>query len=433
MTFASSPYALIKPAFNPFMFSRIKNQLFDHPLWRMVRWDDDHPFDLIGPVCILLLAISGVIFIHSAQAYSAGSSWKMQILWIMVGSTLYLAISLVNYKLLLEYAHHLYLLSLIPLLLLWTPLGDARGGALRWLDFGFFSLQPTELAKIGTLIMLSSLLARSELGNMRQSLQTLLKVLAVFSLPIILIFLQPDLGSSLVFLPMVFALLYMSKLSQRFFVVVLALFLLVVSVFGLDTYRYYRFMEQNNLSFIEDRGAFESQSLLPLHDYQRNRILAFVAPDVVDPRGTGASWNRNQSLIAVGSGGLTGKGIGQGTQPQLGYLPQSVAPNDFIFSVLAEEAGFIGGTLIIILFFLLIMNGLRIAGLAKDRFGALLAVGISTIFLIHVFINIGMTLGLMPITGLPLPFLSYGGSFIVSCFILQGITQSVYRFRKDFT
>ena len=97
------------------MFSRIKNQLFDHPLWRMVRWDDDHPFDLIGPVCILLLAISGVIFIHSAQAYSAGSSWKMQILWIIVGSTLYLAISLVNYKLLLEYAHHLCCYCGLPL------------------------------------------------------------------------------------------------------------------------------------------------------------------------------------------------------------------------------------------------------------------------------------------------------------------------------
>lgn len=415
------------------MFHRLKSYLTHHPLWALVRWDEDHRFDWINPACIALLAVAGVVFIHSAQAYAAGSSWKMQIIWLCLGTILYVTVSSVNYKALLESAHLIYVACLIPLLLLWTPLGEARGGSLRWLDFGAFSVQPTELAKIGTLIMVASILTRSELGTVRESLSALLKVLVAFLLPIILIFLQPDLGSSLVFPPMVFALLYVSKLSQRFFATVLVVFLLIVSVFALDSYRYYTYMDQNGLSFIEDRGAFEKHSLLPLRDYQRNRILAFVAPDVVDPRGTGASWNRNQSLIAIGSGGVFGKGIGEGTQPHLGYLPQSVAPNDFIFSVLAEETGFIGGSIVILLFFILIMNSLRIAGEAKDRFGTLLVIGVSTIFMVHIFINIGMTLGLMPITGLPLPFLSYGGSFVVSCCILQGLVQSVHRFRRDFT
>ena len=123
----------------------------------------------------------------------------------------------------------------------------------------------------------------------------------------------------------------------------------------------------------------------------------------------------------------------EGTQAKLGYLPQSVAHNDFIFSVLAEEKGFLGSAIVIGIYALLMANGIRIASMARDRFGMLLAVGVSAIFMVHVFINIGMTIGLMPITGLPLPFLSYGGSFILSCFILQGLLQSVHRFRRDFS
>ena len=128
-----------------------------------------------------------------------------------------------------------------------------------------------------------------------------------------------------------------------------------------------------------------------------------------------------------------GKGWKRGTQAKLGYLPQSVAHNDFIFSVLAEEKGFVGSTVVVGLYALLLANGIRIAGMARDRFGMLLAVGVSVIFAVHIFINIGMTIGLMPITGLPLPFLSYGGSFVLSCCFLQGLLQSVYRYRRDFS
>jgi len=128
---------------------------------------------------------------------------------------------------------------------------------------------------------------------------------------------------------------------------------------------------------------------------------------------------------------LTGKGWTEGTQAQLGYLPRSVAHNDFIFAVVAEESGFLGGLLVIGIYGVMLSNGVRIAGMARDRFGMLLAVGVTVTFLIHVFINIGMTIGISPITGLPLPFISYGGSFILSCCILQGIVQSVYRHRRE--
>jgi rod shape determining protein RodA len=134
----------------------------------------------------------------------------------------------------------------------------------------------------------------------------------------------------------------------------------------------------------------------------------------------------------VGSGGLSGKGWTDGTQARLGYLPRAVAHNDFIFSVIAEEKGFLGSITVLSLFGLLLFNGIRIAGLSRDRFGTLLALGVTVLFMVHVFVNIAMTIGLVPITGIPLPFISYGGTFVLSCCLLQGLVQSVYRFRKDF-
>ena len=167
-----------------------------------------------------------------------------------------------------------------------------------------------------------------------------------------------------------------------------------------------------------------------LRDYQRNRLVGFLWPDKIDAKGVG--WNQSQSKISVGSGGLAGKGWTEGTQAQLGYLPRSVAHNDFIFSVIAEEKGFLGSLTVLGLFGLVLFNGIRIAGSARDRFGTLLAIGVTVLFSVHVFVNVAMTIGLVPITGIPLPFISYGGSFVLSCCLLQGLVQSVWRFRKDF-
>lgn len=403
----------------------------------MIQADDNRRVDWVSPCCILLLCAVSILFIYSAQYTYGGGDWKKQLFWVTLGLGTYSIVSLINYKIFLGYAHFIYAAGICGLLLATklSPISVEMMGARRWVDIGITIVQPTEGAKIGTLIMAASILARSEIGTVRNSLLVLTKVALVFLIPMLLIFLQPDLGSSLVFPPMIFALLYISRLSEKFFVSAFALFTVAVSILGLDIYAYSQHLEEVRTAEISNTTTLseEYQSLLPIHNYQRDRILTFVVPDVVDPEGTGASWNAKQAKISAATGGLVGKGLFKGTQAQLGYLPQAVAHNDFIFSVIAEETGFLGSAFVVGLFCLMVANSIRIAGLARDRFGMQLAIGVSMIFLVHFFINIGMTIGITPITGLPLPFLSYGGSFVLSCFILQGLVQSVYRYRKDHT
>jgi rod shape determining protein RodA len=416
----------------------VYSRIFSKQYQRLLHPGDRLRFDCINPICILLLCATGLIFIYSAQhSHADGGDWPKQLFWMSMGWGIYTTISAINYKRFLEYAHIIYLAGLCGLILATpiSPISVEMMGARRWVDLGFTTIQPTEGAKIATLIMAASILARSRIGSVRESLVTLGQVGIVFLIPMLLIFLQPDLGSSLVFPPMIFALLYVSRLSEKFFLGVFALFTVAVTVFGLDIYAYSQHLERvhaaEQTSAKIEISAYHSP--LPIHNYQRKRILTFVAPGVVDPTGTGSSWNANQAKISAATGGATGKGFLKGTQAQLGYLPKAVAHNDFIFSVIAEETGFLGSAFIVGLFCLMVANGIRIAGIARDRFGMQLAIGVSVLFLIHFFINIGMTIGITPITGLPLPFLSYGGSFVLSCFILQGLVQSVYRHRKDFT
>ncbi|RPG82957.1 MAG: rod shape-determining protein RodA [Coraliomargarita sp. TMED73] len=413
------------------VYSRIFNKQYQslmHPADRMRS-------DCLNPFCILLLCLIGVLFIYSAQYTNGGSDWKKQLLWVTMGFGLYAIVASVNYKIYLRFAHYLYAGGILGLLLATkiSPMSVEMMGARRWVDIGITIVQPAEAAKVGTLIMAASILARSELGSFADSIVVLIKITAVFLLPMLLIFLQPDLGSSLVFPPMIFALLFISRLSEKFFLTAFALFAMAVAVLAVDIRGYSQHITQQRETAQSDASTIgQYKSILPIHNYQRDRILTFVAPDVVDPEGTGASWNAKQAKISAATGGATGKGLLKGTQAQLGYLPQAVAHNDFIFSVVAEETGFLGSAFVVGLFCLMVANGIRIAGLSKDRFGMQLAVGVSVLFLVHFFINIGMTIGITPITGLPLPFLSYGGSFVLSCFFLQGLVQSVYRYRKDY-
>ncbi len=391
-------------------------------------------WDLATPLAMAALSAIGLTFIYSAQFSTAQTDWIKQLVWLGAGGALYLAVSLIDYRLWLSIGHWFYLACLVPLLLVLIPgIGQERFGAQRWLDFGFFAFQPSEPAKAAVLLFTASLLIRSRVGTVQQSLGVLGKLALAVGLPIFLIMLQPDLKSVIVLPPMVFSMLYVSKLSTRFFAGAIGAFLLLVGVVAWDSYSYVKFMETNKLDFHQQKGKYEVTTWVPLKDYQRNRILTFVSPSVIDPTGTKDAWNLNQSLISVGSGGLTGKGWTQGTQAQLGYLPPAVAHNDFIFSVIAEEKGFLGSLTVLSLFGIMMFNGIRIAALARDRFGTLLALGVTVLFAVHVFVNIAMTIGLVPITGIPLPFISYGGSFVLSCCLLQGLVQSVYRFRKDFT
>jgi rod shape determining protein RodA len=390
-------------------------------------------FDGVTPACLLVLSLFGVFFIYSAQFATEQHDWTKQLVWLALGAVIYLTTSLLDYRLWLKYAHYVYLLALAFLLLVLIPgVGTTHNmGARRWLDIpGLGAFQPSEFAKVAVLFATASILTGSRLGTVKDSLQVLVKLALAVGIPMLLIIAEPDLGSALVIAPMVFAMLYVSNLSTRFFAGALGVFALLVGIVALDIWNYANFMEENHLDYIKDRGKYEKHSLLPLKDYQRDRVLNFAMPDKVDPMGIG--WNSRQSLISVGSGGFTGKGWTEGTQAKLGYLPRAVAHNDFIFSVIAEEKGFLGSITVIGLFGVVLWNGLRIAGLARDRFGALLALGVTVLFTVHVFVNIAMTIGLMPVKGIPLPFISYGGTFVLSCCLLQGLVQSVYRFRRDF-
>lgn len=406
--------------------------------------------DRVMPVCALLLALMGLAFIYTSQSYNMdeiplyAQFWFKQLMFFVLGAGVYFGISRVDYDKCFVYAQWIYIASivlLIPLVIkeytsINIPFVQSRYNATRWLNFGFFSLQPSEIAKIGTCIMVAAILARSKIGTVKQSLNVLWRIALVIFIPIVLIFLQPDLGSTLIFPPMTFAMLYVSNLSKRFFVVALAVFAVLIGAVALDSIGYASFLQRTKMSAMESasKNAYGSTHFsLPMKDYQRNRILAFAAPEIVDPKGRGVMWNVKQSLISIGSGGIFGKGLGEGTQAKLGYLPSSVAYNDFIFAVLAEESGFVGAfAAILLLGILILFCCLRAAQSARDRFGRFLCVGIATILAMHVFINVGMTLGIMPVTGLPLPMLSYGGSFVLTCSVLLGLVQSVYRHRQQF-
>ena len=392
-------------------------------------------WDAVTPVALVGLSLFGVAFIYSAQLSIHGDYWVKQLVLLLAGAVLYAGVALIDYRFWLSVAHWFYAACLIPLVVVLIPgVGGAaaeKWGASRWIPLGpLGTFQPSETAKIAVLLMTASILISNEIGTVRQSLGVLGKLALAVGAPMFLILLQPDLKSAILLPPMVFSMLYVSKLSTRFFAAALGAFLLILGVVAVDTWSYKNFVEAHGYSYLSDQGKYQATTWVPLHDYQRNRIISFVWPDKIDPLGVG--WNQRQSLISVGSGGLAGKGWTEGTQAQLGYLPRSVAHNDFIFSVIAEEKGFLGSLTVLSLFGLVLFNGIRIAGLARDRFGTLLALGVTVLFAVHVFVNIAMTIGLVPITGIPLPFISYGGSFVLSCCLLQGLVQSVYRFRKDF-
>lgn len=419
--------------------------------FRVFRTTTRTNWDVLTPLALIGLSLFGIAFIYSAQFSDPRftnvtglrsllrQDWFKQIVFLSAGGVIYVIVSLIDYRFWLSVAHWFYLACLIPLIVVFFPgVGGAaaeRWGAQRWIDLGPFTFQPAETAKIGVLLITAAILVHSKVGTVRQSLGTLGKLALAVGAPMFLILLQPDLKSAIVLPPMVFSMLYVSKLSPRFFVGALGVFLTIVTLVSWDSVRYVNFMESNGYKFGADRGKFQAsgEGIIPFHDYQRDRILAFAAPEKVDPSGTGVAYNLSQSLISVGSGGLTGKGWTDGWQAQLGYLPRTVAHNDFIFSVIAEEKGFLGSLTVLGLFGIVLFNGIRIAGSARDRLGTLIAIGVTALFTVHMFVNIAMTIGLVPITGIPLPFISYGGSFVLSCCLLQGLVQSVYRFRKDFT
>lgn len=361
-------------------------------------------FDFLAlGVTALLLGI-GVLFIRSTgeQVGSALAEgfWRKQLVWIALGGVGYLTLAHLDYRKLIPWSWFLYFGALL-LLVAVLFFGKKVNGATSWLVLGPIQVQPSELAKLGVILFLASLHSNA-LFRIRRFSHLLLS-LAVLAVPAALIMLEPDFGSAVVLLPVGAVMIFAAGVNWR---LLLGVLILTAALLGALTVN-------------------EMLGVRPLlKNYQRERILVFLNPERdLAHRG----YNAYQSRLAVGSGGWFGKGVGQGTQNLLGFLPQSVSNNDFIFSVLAEESGFAGALLLLLSYATLLYTILRTAFLARDDFARQVGIGFAALIFVHLFINIGMSVGLTPITGLPLPLLSYGGSFVVSMLFGLGVIQSIYR------
>ena len=359
--------------------------------------------DLAFIVAVVLVLIMGILILSSATLNVHADKWffvKKQILWIYVGIFALFIFLLFDYGILARYTHYIYAVNII-LLLAVLVVGSTAKGAQSWLNLGPLGGQPSELAKVMVIITLAAFLTKRK--ERMESLRELMPVFLHIIPPLLLIFLQPDLGTSLVFLVIMFGMLYVAGAKSSLLLKILgAGFFLIVAALVLH---------------------FKFGLPLPLEDYQIRRLTVFLDPYMDGRGGRGAGWHVIQSLVAIGSGGFWGKGLFNGTQVQGNFLPEH--HTDFIFSVVGEELGFFGAFLILGLFFVLLYRVLQIAFRARDQFGALIAVGIASMWGFHIFQNIGMSIGIMPITGIPLPFLSYGGSSMLANLISVGLLLNI--------
>ncbi len=371
---------------------------------------------------LLLMGVS-LLFVHSSTLGDTGTTLK-QLIWFSVGLTAAVVLCLVDYHVLARWAWLGYW-GAIVLLVLVMIIGVERNGARRWIDLGPFQLQPSEFAKLAVLFGLAQFLSRP-VEELRFT-NVVLKAMGIVLLPFALILKEPDLGSSLVLLPMMLAMMLVAGVPPAILARILGVGAVVAGVLVADVL-----------------FAPEKWRLLKLKEYQRHRLMVFFGKDFAPANATPEQkayyrelqrhkgWNVQQALISVGSGGLTGKGWRRGTVNGLGYLPRLGAHNDFIFSVIAEESGFIGSVAVVGLYTVVLIGGLMIAGQARDRLGRLIAVGVVALWFAHVFINIGMNIGLVPVTGIPLPLLSYGGSAAVCALLALGFLQNVHIYRRSY-
>lgn len=344
--------------------------------------------------CVALLFCVGVGNLYSASGTRMGDGmafsdfYQRQLVWGAAGFFLMLLAMLVDYRKLRNFAWFFYIFSLV-LLLLVPVFGKTVYGAKRWLSLGVVSIQPSELAKLAVLMLTARLLSKDgdPLGW-----KEFFKVILVGLVPAALIILQPDLGTTMLLLLILGGMILFHGIRGYVFktCIVAAPCAALAMWFG------------------------------GMHDYQRQRILSFLNPDN-DPRGAG--YHILQSRIAIGSGEIWGKGFGEGTQSQLRFLPER--HSDFAVAVFGEEWGFVGCVALVILFCLFLLTIFSTAAQAKDRFGSMLVVGVFFYFFWQIFINMGMVIGLMPVVGVPLPFISYGGSATLVNFTLLGIVLSV--------
>jgi len=360
------------------------------------------PLRHLDPVLIvtsIALAVVGVLMVYSATHRSLLAQHvdptvylKKQLVFLVLGAAVAILASSFDYRFMKVYAGMLYVASLVLLVLVRTPLGVTVKGSQRWFSLLGFQFAPSEFAKLALIVMLAAFI--SELRSSERTLEDVYRATAIAAVPGALVFLQPDLGTSIVLAAILLGVLIVAGARVRH----LGVLALTATV----------------LMF----GAFQ---LHVVKEYQVARLTAWLDANS-DPNGTG--YNKLQSEIAIGSGGLTGRGYLKGPQTNLDFVPEQ--HTDFIFTVVGEEFGFAGAMVLLFLFAIVIWRAFRIALLSKDLFGTYLAAGIGSMFAVQMFVNVGMTLGIMPITGIPLPFVSYGGTSLLTNGIAIGILLNVH-------
>lgn len=350
-------------------------------------------YDLNAVWVMLCLVAIGIVNLYSATYASAGGEaqfWKQQAMWFGIGLVACSVAYVVHYRVLKRFAYVAYAANIV-LLLAVLVVGKSVLGARRWLGFGAFSIQPSEFMKITIAWTLAKFFHDDQYREYYDIKALMIPVLLIL-IPVMLVMAQPDLGTALIIMAVSFSMILFVKVSPKLLLTIFTIVVITVPVA-------YRFV---------------------LKDYQKQRIVSFINPQS-DPRGTG--YNSIQSMIAVGSGQFLGKGYKKGTQSQLNFLPEH--HTDFIFPVFSEEHGFVGFLVLLVLYLILLSNALKVSYGSNDKFGMLFSFGLCSLFFWHVFINIGMTTGIMPIVGVPLPFMSYGGSFMLACMLAVAILTNI--------
>lgn len=386
--------------------------------------------DIQSIIIIFLLVIVGLLSIYSAtiyKTYSDSNAFIKQMIWVIVGVIAFLTVFSINKKLLLEYAILIYIVGIILIIVPFITSGVADSTN-RWIKLGPIQFQTSEYMKFFLIIVLAKYFTESKISKC--SLLYVFPPLILTLIPVGIILSQPDLGTSLILFSIFGGMLFASGVRLYFIFLLLAPFVTMLAAFNFIAFFIWAIIMGlviylNHTHILSIIGVFIVNILIgiitpfawgKILPYQQQRILTLFNADL-DPYGAG--YQVIQSKIAIGSGGLWGKGYLNGTQTHLQFLPEQ--HTDFIFSVISEEFGFVVISIILVLFFTLFYRWMKMAFNTKDKFSAMLIVGGTTTLFFHVFINIGMTVGLLPVTGKPLPFISYGGSFLITCFGLAGL------------
>jgi len=393
-------------------------------------------YDIITFILILALVAVGTIAIYSATSVAdvdANSFFVRQIMWAILGILIMIMVSIIPLRIINRFSYWFYGFTLFTLVLVYL-VGKVGQGAERWLVIGPLHIQPSEFAKLATVLAVSKFLS-DQYADINKIKYFFISV-GLILVPFILIARQPDLGTSLVFLALVIPVLFWAGLNWFSIFIILTPVLTIILSFNFISFLILMLTITIILILSGKKpiilvavfllnifvGIITPYLWNQLRPYQQQRILTFINPEQ-DPKGAG--YQIIQSQVAIGSGGLWGKGYMNGTQTHLRFLPAQ--HTDFIFSVIGEEFGFVGVSAILLLFMLLIIRLIAIAGAIRQSFESMVVIGIASIILFHVMINIGMTIGMAPVTGLPLPFLSYGGSSLMANLIMMGIILNISR------